>query len=266
MEISKNLELSITACLQASKIIMKIYNSGNFDVDYKENDSPLTIADTKAHEIIKTKLESTGYPILSEEGREISFEERKNWKKFWLVDPIDGTKEFINKNGEFTINIALIENNLPVLGVICAPAINQIFYAENGLGAFKSKLYNNINQLILNSSKLPLEIKDKKISLVSSKSHLNKKTKNYIDKLKLKHGKIDLISKGSSLKFCLVAEGYADYYPRLAPTMEWDIAAGIAICLNSKCSILVYGSKNNFVFNKEKLFNPNFVVLSNKLK
>ena len=266
MKISKNLQISLNACLEASNAILNIYDSGNFDIDYKENNSPLTIADKKAHEIIKVKLESTGYPILSEEGREISFEERKTWKKFWLVDPIDGTKEFINKNGEFTINIALIENNLPILGVVCAPAINQIYYAENGMGAFKSRLYSEIGELILNSSKLPSYIKNQKIRLVSSKSHLNNKTKKFIDKLKLKHGEIDIISKGSSLKFCLVAEGYADYYPRLAPTMEWDVAAGMAICLNSKCSMLIYNSKKKFIFNKEKLINPNFVVVSNKFK
>ena len=242
---------------------MKIYNSGNFDVDYKENDSPLTIADTKAHEIIKTKLESTGYPILSEEGREISFEERKNWKKFWLVDPIDGTKEFINKNGEFTINIALIENQKPKLGVIYAPVLNELYFSSNELGSFKVSVDLtdfDINNLIDSSITLPLIREDKTYTIVASRSHLSDETVDFIEELKKEKGHVHLISKGSSLKLCLVAEGLADCYPRFAPTMEWDTAAGQAICEHAGFRVIDWKTKKNLLYNRPKLLNNWFVV------
>jgi 3'(2'), 5'-bisphosphate nucleotidase len=245
-----NLEDIVKIAKDAGDAIMKIYTQ-DFTVEYKDDKSPLTEADTKSNEIICTALVKLypNIPILSEENKAASYEERKEWEYFWLIDPIDGTKEFIKKNGEFTVNIALIHKNTPVLGVVYAPALKDIYKAKKGEGAFK------------NSVKLPLQTNEhpeEKLSVVASKSHLSKETQAFIDALKTK--KITQISKGSSLKLCMVAEGVADIYPRLAPTMEWDTGAADAVVREAGKMTFKFESNTSVVYNKETLLNPWFVV------
>jgi len=234
--------------LEASKAIMDIY-SKDFDVEYKDDKSPLTIADLRANEIICNSLINLypDIPIMSEENKQIDYDIRKNWDCYWCIDPIDGTKEFIKRNGEFTINIALIFNTEPVLGVVYAPAIDMMFSAKKGLGAFK------------NGIKLPIKRDDNKYKIVASKSHMSEETQKYIDNIETKKDK-ELVSMGSSLKLCLVAEGSADCYPRVAPTMEWDTAAADAIVRESGKMTYHFETNKPLVYNKENLLNPNFVV------
>lgn len=236
----------------AGKAIMEIYKQ-DFEVIYKDDKSPLTKADKAANEIIADGLNTLAIklPILSEEGKEIPYEERKEWDYFWMVDPLDGTKEFIKKNGEFTVNIALIHQETPVLGVVYAPALDDMYWAVQGKGAFKD------------GKKLPLytnEHPEKVLRVVASKSHLSEETQDYITSLMKKTETIQCISKGSSLKLCMVAEGSADVYPRLAPTMEWDTAAADAIVRESGKTTNIYLKDNQAVsYNKLKLQNPSFI-------
>ncbi len=244
------LEKIVAIAKEAGDAIMEIYKK-DFAVEYKEDDSPLTEADTKANEIICSKLEKLyqNIPIMSEENKQTEYEVRKNWEYYWCIDPIDGTKEFIKKNGEFTVNIALIHKNTPVLGVVYAPAIDEMYKAKKGNGAYK------------NNQKLPLKTNpnpEKKLTVVASKSHLSQETQEFIDKLDTKE--IEQISRGSSLKLCMVAEGIADIYPRLAPTMEWDTAAADAIVRESGKMTYTKEEKKPMVYNKENLLNPWFVV------
>jgi len=236
--------------IDAGEAIMEIYKK-DFDVEYKDDTSPLTEADLKANQIICSALEEKypNIPIMSEENKQTPYSIRKNWEYYWCIDPIDGTKEFIKKNGEFTINIALIYNNTPVLGVVYAPAIEEMYKAKKGQGAYK------------NDQNLPLYHNDNpkdKLSVVASKSHLSEETQQFIDALDAKH--ITQVSKGSSLKLCMVAEGIADIYPRLAPTMEWDTAAADAIVRESGKMTYQYNSNKPLVYNKENLLNPWFIV------
>jgi 3'(2'), 5'-bisphosphate nucleotidase len=248
---------------EAGEAIMKIYIR-DFKVDYKDDKSPLTEADTKSNEIICDALDKLypEIPMLSEENKEVTFKDRKDWEYYWCIDPIDGTKEFIKKNDEFTVNIALIHNDTPVLGVVYAPAINAMYTAKQNEGAF------------LNGVKLPLSKKQKEFTVVASKSHLSEETQKFIDDLKVKYPELSANSKGSSLKLCMVAEGEADIYPRIAPTMEWDTAAAHAIVLEAGKNVYQYHEnipaldylKNNdklkpMVYNKENLLNPYFVVV-----
>ncbi len=234
----------------AGNEIMKIYNK-DFTVEYKDDKSPLTEADTKSNEIICNSLEElySQIPILSEENKVIPYEQRKEWEYYWCIDPIDGTKEFIKKNGEFTINIALIHKDKPILGVVYAPALDDMYCAQIGKGAFK------------NGERLPLkknENQTKKMYVVASKSHLSPETQAFIDALDTQE--VEQISKGSSLKLCMVAEGVADIYPRLASTMEWDTAAADAIVRESGKMTYRFENEVPLVYNKENLLNPWFVV------
>jgi len=245
-----DLQTIVAIAKDAGDAIMEIYQK-DFSIEYKDDQSPLTEADIKSNEIICKELERLypTIPILSEENKTVSYEERKNWELFWLIDPIDGTKEFIKKNGEFTVNIALIENNTPVLGVVYAPALGDMYYAQKGNGSFK-----NGQKLPLHINKLPKE----RLKVVASKSHLSEETQTFIDNLYTKE--IEQVSKGSSLKLCMVAEGTADIYPRLAPTMEWDTGAAHAIVIEVGKRVLQFGKKENLLYNKEVLLNPWFVV------
>jgi len=229
---------------------MKIY-AKDFHVEYKEDSSPLTEADLKSNQIICSELLRLypNIPILSEENKIVDYEIRKKWEYFWCIDPIDGTKEFVNKNGEFTVNIALIHKNIPVLGVVYAPAIDAMYSAKESEGAF------------FNNKRLPLKInkdKSEKIYVLASKSHLSKETQSFINALDSKE--IIQISKGSSLKLCMVAEGEADIYPRLGPTMEWDTAAADAIVREAGKMTYQFESNKPVLYNKENLLNPWFVV------
>ncbi|WP_431803287.1 3'(2'),5'-bisphosphate nucleotidase CysQ [Halobacillus andaensis] len=254
----------IQAAIEAGKEIMKIYET-DFEVEYKEDESPLTIADQRSHEVIKSALEKNypGVPILSEEGKHLSYEERKQWKEFWLVDPIDGTKEFIKKNGEFTVNVALIKNGKPVIGVVYAPALDYLYIAEEGKGAYKlsSVLTNSTNDYSTNAESLPIEQSNSEVAkVVASRSHMSKDTKAFIEDLESKYERVETISAGSSLKLCLVAEGKADFYPRYAPTMEWDTGAGQAIVELSGGKVDIANEDSPLTYNKENLRNPWFLA------
>jgi len=236
--------------VDAGKAIMEIYKR-DFSIEYKDDKSPLTEADTKANEIICSALMKLypNIPIMSEENKQTEYEIRKEWEYYWCIDPIDGTKEFIKKNDEFTVNIALIHKNTPVLGVVYAPAIDEMYSAKEGEGAFK------------NGQKLPLTQNDapeEKLFVVASKSHLSQETQDFIDNLKTKE--IEQVSKGSSLKLCMVAEGIADIYPRLAPTMEWDTAAADAVVREAGKMTYQFEKEEPMVYNKENLLNPWFIV------
>jgi len=256
-----NIEEIIKIAQEAGAATMEIYQK-DFAVEYKDDQSPLTEADIKANAIIceaLTKLYPT-LPILSEENKAIAYSERKDWEYYWCIDPIDGTKEFIKKNDEFTINIALIEKNTPVLGVVYAPALGELYYAKKGEGAFKMMMDDKC--LMLDVGKLPLETSNIKnsITIVASKSHLSAQTQEFIDNLTSNIQHPTLISKGSSLKLCMIATGEADIYPRLAPTMEWDTAAADAIVREAGKMSYQFESETPLVYNKENLLNPWFVV------
>ena len=257
------LKIAICAVLEAAKEILKIYHSDDFEVQLKSDDSPLTKADLVSHQVIKSSLKSSNIPILSEEGKDISYDQRKDWSQLWIVDPIDGTKEFIKRNGEFTVNIALIENQKPVIGVVFAPVLNELYFSSNELGSFKVSVDLtdfDVNTLIGSAVKLPLNRENKTYTIVASRSHLSDETVDFIEELKKKKGDVHLISKGSSLKLCLVAEGVADCYPRFGPTMEWDTAAGQAICEHAGFRVIDFETKQDLLYNRPKSLNNWFVV------
>lgn len=263
------LSCAIRAALLAGKDILDVYNDpkSDFGIEKKADNSPLTIADKRSHKRIMGLLEETSVPVLSEEGKLMNYETRKEWKTLWIVDPLDGTKEFIKRNGEFTVNIALVENGTPVLGVIYIPVTRELYFAEDNLGAYK---INDIDyrsaglspdDLMERADRLPLMQADTKgFVVVASRSHLSPETEEYIKKLEREYGHITLISCGSSLKICRVAEGVADIYPRFAPTMEWDTAAGHAIARAAERNIYHTDEKTPLRYNKEDLLNPWFIV------
>ena len=246
------LSVAKDAALKAGLEIMEIYKSGDFSIESKADDSPLTLADKAAHNKIVSILESTGLPILSEEGCDIPYEERSNWNYFWMVDPLDGTKEFIKKNGEFTINIALINNKESILGVVYAPVLEDMYFAAKGKGAYREKEGTAIQ---INTTKKSLN--ESGLRVVSSRSHMSEETKQFIDSL----DNPEVLSKGSSLKFLLVASGEADVYPRFGPTMEWDTAAAHAIVKEAGGSVSLDDQRTSLFYNKEDLLNPYFIVL-----
>lgn len=256
---------AINASLKAGEEILKVYDS-DFAVEQKDDKSPLTLADKSAHNAIVEILKDSNIPILSEEGKSIDYSERKQWEYFWMVDPLDGTKEFVKRNGEFTVNIALIHKQRSILGVIYVPVIKTLYFAAENVGCYKSNIQNPISdlvslqELIKSSSKLPLEVGNKKFTVVASRSHLSEETQMFIDGLKTAHKEVDFISSGSSIKLCLVAEGSANVYPRFAPTMEWDTAAGQAICEISGKKVLDYTTNQNLLYNKPNLLNNWFIV------
>lgn len=263
MELNQLLEVAIKASLSAGDKIMHIYDNEDFEVDFKSDDSPLTKADIASHNEIMSFLKETDIPVLSEEGKELAYEERKNWDTLWIVDPIDGTKEFIKKNGEFTVNIALVKDQSPVLGVIYVPALRELYFSTAETGAYKCtdiSGYDTVEEWKSASAKLPRKKNGEAYTVVASRSHLSPETKDFIDALKEKHGHVETISKGSSLKLCMVAEGEADCYPRFAPTMEWDTAAGQAICEHAGFTVIDYTTKEKMKYNRENLLNNWFLV------
>lgn len=262
----KNFRIAINAAIQAGKEILKIYDT-DFDVEKKSDNSPLTKADTASNNIIMEALKETGLPVLSEEGRNIPYHERKNWNEFWLVDPLDGTKEFIKKNGEFTVNIAMVKKTRPVMGIIYVPVLDTLYFGSLDDGAFKCENLctpmpekKNISHLASISDPLPINYERKKYTVVASRSHLSEETKAFIEELETKHGEVEMISRGSSLKLCMVAEGRADIYPRFAPTSEWDTAAGHAIVLSAGGIVTTADGKEELGYNKADLLNPWFIV------
>ncbi|MBR5774812.1 MAG: 3'(2'),5'-bisphosphate nucleotidase CysQ [Bacteroidaceae bacterium] len=261
------LNTAIQAALQAGREIMQIYTdpSQDFGIEKKADNSPLTLADKAAHCRIMTFLEPTGIPVLSEEGRHLPFEERQSWERLWVVDPLDGTKEFIKKNGEFTVNIALVDGQQPVMGVIYVPAKGDLYWGSER-GAFKAsvpcgEVFPDVEDIFPQSSSLPLQgaVHDGFV-VVASRSHMSIETQDYVNEMSRIHQQVELISSGSSIKICMVAEGTADAYPRYAPTMEWDTAAGDAIARAAGCMVMDANTVQPLQYNKADLLNPWFLV------
>jgi len=258
------LETAVRAAIDAGREILAVYET-DFGVEKKSDDSPLTVADQRAHEIIKAGLKHLGLPLLSEEGRAIAFEERRQWQRFWMVDPLDGTKEFIRRNGEFTVNIALIEAHRPVMGVVYVPVRDSLYFAAEGLGAFKldqaRQLFVTFAALLAAAGRLPLaDLPPRLFTVVGSRSHATADLAHYIEQLRVTKGELEFVSAGSSLKFCLVAEGRADIYPRLGPTMEWDTAAGQVVAQCAGARVVNHGTGEEMRYNKTSLLNPWFIV------
>lgn len=263
---------TLFAAKRAGEAILDVYGS-DFAVEQKDDKSPLTLADTRSHEIIMDVLEQTitvnncTVPVLSEEGRGIPFDERKEWECFWLVDPLDGTKEFVKRNGEFTVNIALIQKHKPVLGIIYIPVKDVFYFAAINFGTYKLENSENlvdnlsIKELLDKSQRLPLINNNKSsFTVIGSRSHTSEEFSEFVKRLNEKYGKVEFISSGSSLKLCLVAEGRADVYPRFGPTMEWDTAAGQAIVEQAEGRVMDIQTREPLRYNKENLLNPFFIV------
>ena len=245
------LNTAITAAERACSQIVEVYNSGDFQAELKGDNSPLTIADRRAHDVIVNVLEPTGLPVLSEEGKTIPYQERKDWEYFWLVDPLDGTKEFLKRNGEFTVNIALIYKDTPVLGVVAVPVTGDVYYAADGEAYLKKE--GNLERLPYRGR---TNLQQLGLRVVASRSHMSPETEEFVNQLK----EPSIVSSGSSLKFMMLASGVADVYPRFAPTMEWDTGASHAIVNAVGLKILQQGRDEELVYNKENLLNPGFVV------
>jgi 3'(2'), 5'-bisphosphate nucleotidase len=270
MDYSKLLHQALIASVEAGKEILSIYQTP-FGVQYKDDRSPLTLADKKASDKIVEELQQFNIHILSEEGDHEIYEKRKHWRALWIVDPLDGTKEFVKRNGEFTVNIALVEEGLPTLGVIYSPVSKDIYFAANGLGSFKieGKVFSNqidtikevtLDRLLSLAQKLPITAQKDSYIVVASRSHMSSETYAYIEALKSKHPKVDIVTTGSSIKMCWVAEGVAHEYPRFGPTMEWDTAAGQAILQESNASLIDFVTKEPMKYNRENLFNNWFIA------
>lgn len=248
--VSKLLDQVVALSIEAGHAIMAIYDGHAFKVTHKEDKSPLTEADLASHHVIVKGLEhlTPEWPVLSEESEDTPYETRKNWPVFWLVDPLDGTKEFLKRNGEFTVNIALISGDAPIMGVVYAPATQKLYFAARGIGALKQE----------NGEALPIRVQQGPggaTRVIVSRSHGSDEAELYT----AQYGPCEFVPMGSSLKFCLVAEGAADVYPRSGPTMEWDTAA--AQCVLEIAGGSVTGSDGvRLRYNKPSLLNPGFVA------
>lgn len=263
--IDQLLKLAVKAALKAGEEILEVYKT-TVEVELKDDKSPLTLADKNAHRMIVSILNPYDIPVLSEEGKEIPFSDRSKWPMFWLVDPLDGTREFIKKNGEFTVNIALIKDGNPVLGVVFIPVSGDMYYGGLGWRSRKTEVVRNEDGSfllpdLLEGRSLPLSTTNERpYTVVCSRSHMSPETQEFVDEIKKEHPGLEFASKGSSIKLCLVAEGSADIYPRFAPTMEWDTAAGHAVAEFSGAEIKEAGTGRPLRYNKEDLLNPWFIV------
>ncbi|WP_291725756.1 3'(2'),5'-bisphosphate nucleotidase CysQ [Bernardetia sp.] len=268
------IKTAIIAAVKAGQRIKEIYDKFDNEKDtdytkdtivtYKSDNSPLTLADKEANKIIEKHLKPLGLPILSEEGKIIPYAERKNWGKFWLIDPLDGTREFVKRNGNFTVNIALMENNMPVVGVIYVPVSGVLYVGEIGKNSYKQTLNmkNEVENELDVAEKTLIEVSQRKnqdgIIAFKSRSHSNAKDNNYLDRFNVK----EIRKKGSSVKFCLLAEGVADLYYRNGTTMEWDSAAGEAILKAAGGKIINAETNTPLKYNKENLENPSFCAMN----
>jgi 3'(2'), 5'-bisphosphate nucleotidase len=279
--VQKRMMIALQAALEAGNAILEVYGRPEIARELKEDATPVTEADLAAHARISSILLPAGLPVLSEEGGKVDYQERREWERFWLVDPLDGTREFLRRNGEFTVNIALIVNEQAHAGILYAPLNDLMYFAAEGTGAFRmdefSKKWPGIEGfegLAAQSRPLPLETVPERTGegsrkpgegagpyrVVASRSHRNRQTRKYIRKLKKGHGGLEIVSRGSALKFCLVAEGSAEIYPRFGPTWEWDTAAGHAIAEAAGCSVTLADGNSPLRYNKEVLLNPWFIV------
>ena len=281
MKHEQQLLTAIRAALEAGQEILDVYGT-EFAVETKADQSPLTEADRRSHDVIMRHIEPFGIPILSEEGQETPYRERKVWDTLWIVDPLDGTKEFIKRNGEFTVNIALVADEKPVMGVIFVPVTGVLYFADREIGCFRAENppvegFATLEKAIKLSEKLPLADSfcpppsalcplpsavspAKPLTIVGSRSHATPELEAFVEEKRQAYGEVDFIAAGSSLKICLVAEGRADIYPRLGPTMEWDTAAGQAIAECAGATVLRHDNGNPLEYNKENLLNPWFIV------
>lgn len=258
------LNIAIRSAIEAGEAILGIYET-DMDVSLKADASPLTAADLASNNVINSYLKETDIPVISEENKQISYNDRKFWNRFWIVDPLDGTKEFIKKNGEFTVNIAICEGQAPTLGVIYVPVSRELYYADVASGkAYKTIIGKDDRMpsaMFAPEDLIGPSVKGNGvIRVVGSRSHMNQDTLDYIDQIKEGYSDVEIVSKGSSLKFCLVAEGSADVYPRFAPTMEWDTAAGHAICKAVGLKVISQATNQELAYNKENLLNDYFLV------
>jgi len=283
-DLRRVLAIGLRASLLAGDAVMRVYDS-DFKVDLKSDQSPITEADRQSHEILMAQL-SKEIPILSEEGSKIAYEERKDWNLFWLIDPLDGTKEFVKRNGEFTVNVALIERHNPIAGIVYLPAKGILFFGGRGFGSYRVsgaaldkikesesndalKSADALQSALASAVSLPDPHKMqplKKVKIVQSVSHVTEKEADFIVRLKAKFEDLDTASAGSSLKFCLVAEGSADLYPRFGPTMEWDIAAGQCIAESSGCEVVDLANLSSLRYNKRALRNGAFMVIGSRFR
>jgi 3'(2'), 5'-bisphosphate nucleotidase len=265
---------AVACAAQAGKEILTIYES-DFDVETKADRSPLTLADKRSHEIIANALATHTIPLISEEGKSIPYATRKAWTTAWIVDPLDGTKEFIKRNGEFTVNIALIEEQKPILGVVYAPVPNWLYLASVDIGAYKlselpldvlsaqddSPPDDRLAALLARGRKLPVAPSQSRVyTIVGSRSHGTPELEAFVEEKRTEKGEVEFIAAGSSLKICLVAEGAADIYPRLGPTMEWDTAAGQAIAECAGAKVYTHPDGGPLLYNRQDQLNPYFIV------
>jgi len=265
---------AIDAAVEAGKAVLEVYGT-DFGVETKADNSPLTVADMRSHEIIKERLERHGIPAISEEGRHVAWETRRDWFLMWVVDPLDGTKEFVKRNGEFTVNIALVEGQRPVMGIVYAPVLDRLYFGSVEIGSYKLESAQDSDYfkksiespedryrlLVSSAVKLPAEMDvQRPYTVVGSRSHATPDLTRFVDQKREEKGEVDFVPAGSSLKICLVAEGAADVYPRLGPTMEWDTAAGQAVAECSGARVFNYEDGSPLEYNKQDLLNPWFVV------
>lgn len=257
MDITQWLDTAEAAIYEAGKAIMSVYESADYETEIKSDASPVTAADKLAHRIIAQHLEATGLPLLSEEGKHMDYSVRSNWDYFWLVDPLDGTKEFIRRNGEFTVNIALIKKTIPVAGLIYVPCKDVLYRGAVGIGVYKRES-GKLVTLEPAARRLRMDelMQQEHVTVVASRSHLSEETKAFI--ARFTHS--ELTSMGSSLKFMLLAENSADIYPRLSPTMEWDTAAAHAIVNAAGRGVYQVDLHSELSYNKPELLNPSFIA------
>ena len=250
---SKELQIALEAAVKAGENIMEVYNStDSINYEKKADDSPLTIADKKSHNTIIDFLKDTDIDIISEESKSIVYLERKNWEEYWLIDPLDGTKEFIKKNGEFTVNIALIKNNKPHLGIVYCPVKKILYWNDNDKKVFKREK-EETREI---KKRKPINENEEGLRVVVSRSHMSEETSEYVNKLT----RPELISCGSSLKFLYIADNKADIYPRFGPTMEWDTAAAHSILNALEIHVINLDTGRELSYNKENLLNPYFII------
>ena len=270
MDTPSLLKLAISAALEAVNKILKIYET-DFSVITKSDNTPVTLADKGASDSIIKALSCTNIPIISEEEDVLDYTERKQWPKVWLIDPLDGTKEFVKRNGEFTVNIALIENNRPIIGVIFSPVSKELYFSSvNGksckvdgalvVAEINKNERNLIETLIKIGVNLPIQKLPKTYTVVASRSHLSRELNQHIEKLKNLYGDVEIINVGSSIKQCWVAEGKAHEYLRLGTTMEWDTAAGQCILEQSGCHLVDLETNQAMLYNKESMKNSYFIA------
>jgi 3'(2'), 5'-bisphosphate nucleotidase len=271
MDHTQLLHMAVKAALKAGEEILSIYNT-DFKVEIKSDSTPVTKADKAASKSIIADLAPSNIPVLSEEDEHFAFQKRKDWPRIWIVDPLDGTKEFVKRNGEFTVNIALVEDHHPVIGLIYSPVFRHLYYASKNKGSFKINEHDviaeinsgnfSVEKLLSKAISLPTHKSPDAYTIVASRSHLSKEVSARISKAKLQNKEVNIINTGSSIKFCLVADGLAHEYPRYGTTMEWDTAAGQCIVEEAGGTVLDLATNAPMVYNRENLRNNDFIVYS----